>query len=63
MATKGVAIIRLDAIAFLWKALGTRCIHLPQTHEIVKLLRTIIEAVSVNGILLTETNVPNEENR
>lgn len=60
---RGARIVRLDAIAFLWKTLGTRCIHLPQTHEVVKLLRTIMDAVSHNGIVLTETNVPNDENR
>ncbi|MDX1696596.1 MAG: alpha-amylase family glycosyl hydrolase, partial [Ketobacteraceae bacterium] len=52
---RGARIVRLDAIAFLWKTLGTRCIHLPQTHEVVKLLRTIMDAVSSNGIVLTET--------
>lgn len=60
---RGARIVRLDAIAFLWKTLGTRCIHLPQTHEVVKLLRTIMDAVTHNGIVLTETNVPNDENR
>lgn len=61
--SRGARIVRLDAVAFLWKTLGTRCIHLPQTHEVVKLLRTIMDAVTRNGVLLTETNVPNQENR
>lgn len=58
----GSRIIRLDAIAFLWKQLGTSCLHLPETHEVVKLMRDIMEAVAPNSILLTETNVPNKEN-
>jgi len=58
----GARLIRLDAIAFLWKKIGTNCIHLDQTHEVVKLLRDIINHVAPDCILLTETNVPHEEN-
>ncbi len=58
----GATMIRMDAIAFLWKEIGTTCLHLPETHEIVKLLRDIMEAVDPDSILLTETNVPNLEN-
>jgi sucrose phosphorylase len=58
----GVRIIRLDAIAFLWKEVGTNCLHLPQTHEIVKLLRDITEFIDHNLLLLTETNVSQKEN-
>lgn len=60
--TQGSRITRLDAIAFLWKEEGTNCLHLPQTHEVVKLMRDIVEAVCPGAILLTETNVPHEEN-
>lgn len=59
---QGAKIIRLDAIAFLWKEIGTTCLHLPQTHEIVKLMRDVGELVSPDVIILTETNVPNKEN-
>ncbi len=59
---KGTKIIRLDAIAFLWKELGTNCLHLPQTHEVVRLIRDIMEYVNSTSVLLTETNVPNKEN-
>ena len=58
----GARIIRLDAIAFLWKQLGTSCIHLEQTHEVVKLIRTLTSYVSPDTIILTETNVPHKEN-
>ncbi|MFT4749523.1 MAG: sucrose phosphorylase [Pseudohongiellaceae bacterium] len=58
----GVAIFRLDAVAFLWKEPGTPCIHLQQTHEIIKLLRTLIEHFFPEVILICECNVPNREN-
>lgn len=58
----GARLIRLDAIAFLWKQLGTGCIHLPQTHRIVKLIRDLMQYVAPDAILLTETNVPHTEN-
>lgn len=59
---RGVKVFRLDAIAFLWKELGTNCINLPQTHEIVRLIRTLIEYHTYDAILITETNIPNREN-
>jgi len=58
----GVKIFRLDAVAFLWKQVGTPSIHRQQTHEIIKLLRTLIEHHSPKAIIITETNVPNREN-
>jgi sucrose phosphorylase len=59
---KGARIIRLDAIAYLWKKTGTSCIHLTETHTIVKLIRQLSEVVDPNVIILTETNVPHKEN-
>ncbi|MGR8950416.1 MAG: sugar phosphorylase [Gammaproteobacteria bacterium] len=59
---RGVRWFRLDAVAFLWKELGTSCIHLPQTHEIIKLLRLLIESRQSDAVIITETNVPNREN-
>ena len=58
----GVRIFRLDAVAFLWKKIGTNCLNLPETHEMVRLLRTLIEASHPDAIIITETNVPNREN-
>jgi sucrose phosphorylase len=52
----------LDAIAYLWKTAGTNCIHLPETHLVVKIFREILEVLAPHVILLTETNVPHEEN-
>jgi glucosylglycerate phosphorylase len=59
---QGAQFIRLDAIAFLWKQIGTTCIHLPQTHTIIQLLRDVLDFAAPDTILITETNVPHEEN-
>ncbi|MFK7795683.1 MAG: sugar phosphorylase [Gammaproteobacteria bacterium] len=59
---KGVRIFRFDAVAFLWKIVGTSCLNLDQTHEIVRLLRTLIERIRSDAIIITETNIPNREN-
>jgi len=59
---RGAQIIRLDAIAYLWKEIGTPCIHLPQTHAVVKFWRAVLDAVAPHVLLITETNVPHEEN-
>lgn len=58
----GVRTIRLDAVAFIWKEIGTGCVHLPQTHEIVRLMRTLCDYSREPIVLITETNVPNREN-
>lgn len=58
----GAAFIRLDAIAFLWKEIGTACIHLPQTHAIIQIMRDLLDWVAPDVILITETNVPHAEN-
>lgn len=58
----GVKIFRFDAIAFLWKVTGTSCINLQQTHEVVRLLRSLIESAEPHAIIITETNIPNTQN-
>ncbi|WP_417257988.1 sugar phosphorylase [Celeribacter sp.] len=58
----GVQIIRLDAVAFIWKELGTSCVHLPETHAIVRLMRLLCDYAIDPVVLITETNVPNAEN-
>lgn len=55
-------IIRLDAIAYLWKERGTSCIHLEKTHLVVKLMRAFLDEFAFGTLLITETNVPHEEN-
>ena len=59
---QGIRYFRLDAIGFLWKESGKSCVHLPQTHEIIKLIRIVIENLDPTAIIVTETNVPNREN-
>ncbi|MCG2580039.1 MAG: alpha-amylase [Marinobacter sp.] len=59
---RGVVMFRLDAVAFLWKEPGTSSIHLQQTHELIKILRLLIEHHSPRAVVITETNVPNREN-
>ncbi len=59
---KGARIIRLDAIAYLWKEVGSTSIHLEETHRVVKLMRSVLDAAAPGVILITETNVPHEEN-
>ncbi|MCC6614164.1 MAG: sugar phosphorylase [Anaerolineae bacterium] len=59
---QGASIIRLDAIAFLWKQIGTSCIHLPQTHLVIQLMRDVLDAVAPDVTVITETNVPHDEN-
>ena len=59
---KGAKIIRLDAIAYLWKEIGTNCVHLPQAHEMVRLFRAVLDQAAPEVIIITETNVPHEEN-
>jgi glycosidase len=60
--SQGARIIRLDAIAYLWKQIGTACIHLPQTHDMVRLFRRILDLKAPGVVLVTETNVPHDEN-
>ena len=61
-AKRGAQFIRLDAIAYLWKEIGSPCIHLPQTHAIVRLLRAVLDEVAPHVRLITETNVPHSDN-
>ncbi len=59
---RGARFLRLDAVAYLWKEPGTPCIHQPQTHAIIQLIRAVLDEVAPGVMLVTETNVPHEEN-
>ncbi len=59
---RGVRVFRLDAVAFLWKEAGTSCLSRPQTHELVRLLRCLVEHAAPGALVITETNIPNREN-
>ncbi len=61
-AQRGADFIRLDAIAYLWKQIGTTCLHLPQTHRVIQFLRAALDEVAPQVHLITETNVPHTEN-
>jgi len=61
-AERGAEFIRLDAIAYLWKEIGTACIHRPQTHRVVRLFRAVLDDVAPHVRLITETNVPHVDN-
>lgn len=60
--SNGIKWFRLDAVGFIWKESGTTCLHLPKAHSIVKLLRILLNNLLNNGVLITETNVPQKEN-
>ncbi len=58
----GAEFIRLDAVTFIWKQIGTPSINLPETHRIIQLLRTVLDIVAPNVTIITETNVPHKDN-
>ena len=60
--SNGIKWLRLDAVGFIWKEPGTTCLHLPKAHLIVKVLRLLLNNLLTNGVLITETNVPQKEN-
>lgn len=59
---QGARFLRLDAIAFLWKASGTTCLHLPETHAAIQFFRAVLDEIAPHVILVTETNVPHADN-
>ena len=59
---RGARFIRLDAIAYLWKEIGTSCIHLPQTHRVIQLMRAVLDVIAPDVMLITETNVAHRDN-
>nr|WP_317349015.1 alpha-amylase family glycosyl hydrolase [uncultured Blautia sp.] len=54
LANQGVDIVRLDAVPYIWKELGTNCRNLPQVHTIVRIMRMICEIVCPGVLLLGE---------
>ncbi|WP_159566851.1 sugar phosphorylase [Budvicia diplopodorum] len=59
---EGTEYIRLDAVGYMWKTIGTSCIHLEKTHQLVKLFRAVVDEVAPGTVLITETNVPHKDN-
>ena len=54
LANAGIDVIRLDAVPYIWKELGTQCRNLPQVHTIVRIMRIICEIVCPSVLLLGE---------
>lgn len=61
-ARSGARFIRLDAIGFLWKELGTTCMHHPKTHEVIRLIKDVLREYAPKTKIITETNVPHADN-
>jgi sucrose phosphorylase len=61
-ASRGARFIRFDAAGFVWKAAGTSCMHLPQAHELIKLMRACLQIRAPGCSIITETNVPHRDN-
>ena len=59
---RGADLIRLDAVTYLWQIPGTSCANLEQTHETIKLFHDIFDLVAPGVALITETNIPHEQN-
>lgn len=58
----GADLVRLDAITYLWKEVGTSSASLEETHTIVKLFRDVLDLAAPQVALVTESNVPHAEN-
>ncbi len=54
LANRGIDVIRLDAIPYIWKELGTDCRNLPQVHTLARMLRMVCEIVCPSVLLLGE---------
>ncbi|EGT4252695.1 sugar phosphorylase [Citrobacter amalonaticus] len=59
---RGADYVRLDAVGYMWKTPGTSCIHLEKTHQLIKLFRAIADEVAPGTVIITETNVPHQDN-
>ena len=61
-AERGASMLRLDAVAYLWKEKGHSCLHHRKTHLVVKLMRAMLDRYAPGTLILTETNVPHADN-
>ena len=61
LANKGIDIFRLDAIAFIWKRLGTNCQNLPEVHQITQALRSVARIVAPAVLIKAEAIVPPDD--
>lgn len=56
LLNKGVDGLRLDAVPFLWKEPGTACVSHPKVHDLLRVLRILVESVAPGAVLLAEAN-------
>ena len=61
-AAKGASMIRLDAVPYMWKQSATNCVHRPQTHAFIRIVRLVLDVAAPHVTILSETNVPHAEN-
>lgn len=54
LANLGVEVLRIDAVPYIWKELGTNCRNLPQVHTVVRMIRMVLECVCPAVILKGE---------
>ena len=59
---RGADLVRLDAVTYIWRELGTSCAHLRETHAVVQLFRAVLDVAAPSVVLITETNVPHADN-
>lgn len=62
LISRGARLLRLDAVTFLWKAPGTSCANLRETHLLIKVMRAAVLMLRDDVVVITETNVPHREN-
>lgn len=62
LVKRGASFIRVDAIAYLWKEVGTNCFLMDETHQIMKIFRNVLDIVNPDVLLITEVNLPHEKN-
>jgi len=58
---RGAAVLRLDAIGYLWKEIGSTCIHEKKTHRIIQAMQAILKEAAPGVITVAEVNEPQEE--
>lgn len=58
----GASWLRLDAVSYLWKRIGTSSCNLPETHNVIKLIRATFDELAPGTVIVTETNVPHDQN-
>lgn len=59
---KGAKLVRMDAIGYLWKKDKTSCINLQETHQVVQIMREVLDKATSGTKIVTETNVPHKDN-